>query len=153
MSAPTPAEVDKKAARYHALKEALDDATEQAKLKTIPLVQLKAELVELVSAYGSCHAEKSRLLHGITSEMLATFGSSVSIDAAAVERFRLALVEEQQSRLLKLVFKQTIRWDMSPQAAVIIKGEKLSNGLLAIFSQCEVVKQKAPSLVVREKSG
>jgi hypothetical protein len=40
---------------------------------------------------------------------------------------------------------------MSPQAANIIKGEKLSDALLAMFSQCEVVKQKSPSLVVREK--
>jgi hypothetical protein len=45
-----------------------------------------------------------------------------------------------------------IRSTMSPEARVIIKGEKLSNGLLAIFSQCEVVKQKAPSLLVREES-
>jgi hypothetical protein len=92
------------------------------------------------------------LLHGITSEMMVTFGSSVSIDAAAVERFRHALLESNQSRLLKKIFQKDIRWTMSPEAATIIKGEKLSNGLLAIFSQCEVVKQKAPSLTVREKS-
>jgi hypothetical protein len=55
--------------------------------------------------------------------------------------------------------KKRVRFPWSPTSggtccrrpAVIIKGEKLSNGLLAIFSQCEVVKQKAPSLVVREK--
>ena len=40
---------------------------------------------------------------------------------------------------------------MMPQAAAIINGEKLSDALLSIFSQYEVVKQKAPSLVVREK--
>jgi hypothetical protein len=40
--------------------------------------------------FGSSHAEKSKLLHGITQEMMVTFGSAVSIDAAAVERFRLA---------------------------------------------------------------
>jgi hypothetical protein len=69
----------------------------------------------------------------------------------AVERFRLALVESNQSRLLKRVVRKDERWTMTPQAAVIIKGEKLSNALLSIFSQCEVVKQKTPSLVVREK--
>jgi hypothetical protein len=152
MSAPSPAQVDAKAEQYYRLKAALDEATEQAKLKTRPLVLLKAELVELVSAYGSCHADKSKILHGVSEEMVATFGMSVTLDAAAIERFRLALVEEQQSRLLKLVFKQTIRWDMSPQAAVIVKGSKLSEPLLALYSQCQVVKDKAPSLAVREKA-
>jgi hypothetical protein len=42
-----------------------------------------------VREFGSAHAE-SRLLHAITQEMMV---SSVLIDAAAVERFRLALLE------------------------------------------------------------
>jgi hypothetical protein len=108
-------------------------------------------LVDLVRNFGSVHAEKSRLLHGITFEMMAMFGSSVTIDAAAVERFRLALLESGQSRLLKRVFQRDERWTMSPQAATIIKGEKLSDALLAIFSQCEVVRQKSPSLVVSQR--
>jgi hypothetical protein len=66
--------------------------------------------------------------------MMVTFGSSSRIDAAAVERFRLALIESGQSRLLKR-----------------IKGEKLSAALLSLYSQCQVVKPKSPSLVVREK--
>jgi hypothetical protein len=146
-----PAQVDEKAEQYYRLKAALDEATEAAKLRCLPLAQLKEELVQLVRDFGSAHAEKSRLLHGITQEMMVAFGSSVSIDAAAVERFRLALLEANQSRLLKKIFTKDIRFTMSPEAAVIIKGEKLSTGLLAIFSQVEVVKQKAPSLVVREK--
>jgi hypothetical protein len=152
MAAPTPAEVDEKAREFNRLKDALDAATEKAKLLCLPLATLKEELIHLVCDFGSAHAEKSLLLHGITSEMMVTFGQSVSIDAAAVERFRLALVEEQKSRLLKSVFKQTVRWDMSPNAALIIKGSKLSKPLLALYSQCQVVKDKAPSLVVREKS-
>ena len=93
--------------------------------------------------FGSSHAEKSKLLHGITQEMMVTFGSAVSIDAAAVERFRLALVQSKQARLLRLV---------SPEASVIIKDEKLSKSLLAIYSQCEVIKPRVPSLAVREKA-
>ena len=62
-----------------------------------------------------------------------TFISVHSLHAAAVERFRLALLEANQSRLLKKVFTKDIRYTMSPEAAVIIKGEKLSTGLLAIF--------------------
>lgn len=151
MSAPSPGQVDEKAEQYYRLKAALDEATENAKLRCLPLAQLKEELVQLVRDFGSAHADKSRLLHGITSEMMLTFSQSVSIDSVAVERFRAALVEEQKSRLLKSVFTQTVRWDMVPEAAVIIKGSKLSKPLLALYSQCQVVKDKAPSLVVREK--
>ena len=121
--APTPAEVDEKAARYYRLKEALDAATEKAKLLCLPLATFKEELIQLVRDFGSAHAEKSRVLHGITSEMMVTFGSSVMIDAAAVERFRLALLEANQSRLLKKIFTKDIRFTMSPEAATIIKGE------------------------------
>ena len=101
--------------------------------------------------FGSAHAEKSRLLHGITHEMVVTFGQSVSVDAAAVERFRLALLESEPSRLLKRIFLQDVRFTLAPEAAVVIKGTKLSNALLSLYSQCQVVKQKAPSLVVRGK--
>jgi hypothetical protein len=152
MAAPTPVEVDKKAARYYALKDALDRATEEAKLRCLPLVELKKELIDLVRDFGSVRAEKSFFLHEITQEMLVTFGSSASIDAPAVERFRLAMIESNQSRLLKRVFRKDERWTMMPQAAAIIKGEKLSDALLAIFSQCEVVKPNSPVLKVREKA-
>src|SRR6266436_4143317 len=104
MSAPTPALVDKKAAQYYAMREALDQATDAAKLLCLPLAKFKEELIDLVREFGSSHAGKSKLLHGITQEMLVTFGSSVSIDSAAVERFRLALIESNQQRLLKRVF-------------------------------------------------
>lgn len=130
MSAPTPAEVDEKAREFNRLKDALDQATEVAKLSCVPLVALKQELIELVRDFGSPHAEKSKLLHGIKQEILITVSSSISIDAAAVERFRLALLESDRSRLLKRIFQQDVRWTMSPEAAVIIKGAKLSNVLL-----------------------
>ena len=113
---------------------------------------MKEELIDLVRDFGSAHAEKSRLLHGITREMMVTFGSSVSIDGAAVERFRLALMKANQARLLKKVFLQHVRWSLSPEASAIIKGEKLSKSLLALYSQVEVIKPKSPSLQVREKS-
>ena len=152
MGAPTPAEVDEKAREFNRLKDDLDQATEAAKLKCVPLVALKQELIELVRDFGSPHAEKSKLLHGIKQEILITVSSSISIDAAAVERFRLALLESDQSRLLKRIFQEDFRWTMSPEAAVIIKGSKLSKSLLALYSQCEVIRQNTPSLKVREKS-
>lgn len=52
---------------------------------------------------------------------------------------------------MKRIFLQDVRFTLAPEAAVIIKGEKLSVALLSLYSQCQVVKQKAPSPVVREK--
>jgi hypothetical protein len=152
MSAPTPAEVDQKAEQYFVLRAALDDATAQAKLRTIPLVQLKSELVEIVSAYGSCHVEKSKILHGVSAEMVATFGQSVTIDAAAVERFRAGLIESSQTRLLKRVFEQTIRWTLRPEASAIVRGDKLSKALQGLYAEVEVIKPLAPSLTVRRST-
>jgi len=152
MGAPTPAVVDAKAADYNALKAALLKAFQACEEAQKPLEKLKEELVELVRDYGSTHAEKSKLLHGVSWEMMATFGQSVSIDTAAVERFRLALVKASQARLLKRVFDKDIRWTLRPDFGEIIKGEKLSKPLLALYSQCQDIKPSAPRLVVREKS-
>jgi len=117
----------------------LDEATENAKLRCLPVAAMKEELVQLVRDFSCAHKEKSRVIHGIKFEMMATFGSLVEIDSAAVERFRLALLESNQSRLLKEIFTIDIRFTISPEAAGIIKGEKLSTGLLAIFpgGSCE----------------
>lgn len=150
--APTPAQIDDKAGEYDALKDKLVKATLAAKEAAVPLDKLKKELIDMVRDFGSAHAEKSKLLHGITREMMVTFGSSVSIDATAVERFRLALVKANQARLLKKLFLQDVRWSLSPEAPAIIKGEKLSQPLLALYSEVEVINPKSPSLQVREKS-
>jgi len=147
--APTPAEVDRKARDYHALKDALDRAMQAATEARVPLDVLTKELIETVNDFGSVHAEKSKLLHGITHEMMVTFGQSVSIDAAAVERFRVALAESDQSRLCKKVFNQTVRWSLRPDSGSIVRGAGISKSLLALYAQCEVIKSRAPSLQVR----
>ena len=53
MSAPTPRQIDEKAEQYYRLKDALDEATEAAKLACIPLAELKAQLVDLIRHFGS----------------------------------------------------------------------------------------------------
>src|SRR5436305_369581 len=101
-------------------------------------------------AQVKCTEPEETIKQGVAS-IMATYGSSVSFDAAAVEKFRLALVKKKQARLLKKVFQKDVRWSLAPEASVIIKGEKLSKPLLALYSQCQVVKPKTPSLTVREK--
>jgi hypothetical protein len=142
----TPAEVDVQAAKYCCLQSALDEAIDTAKLRCLPLAQLKQELIGLVRDFGT-KSETSFLLRGVTAEMTVAFTSAVSYDPTAVERFRLALLEEERERLAGLVFKQ--KWELKPEAAEIIAGAKLAKPLRALFAACEVVKPNAPTLVVR----
>lgn len=156
MASPNPAQVDAKAKEYLDLKDEvakiLKKAADDTNIKTVRMAELREEMTELVTAHGSAHAEKSKLLHGIEYEIMGTFGSSVSIDAAAVERFRLELVKEKKSRLLKKMFDKTVRWTLSPIAATVVKGEKLGKSLLALYSQCEVVTARTPTIVPRLKA-
>ena len=151
-SPPTPAEVEVLAKEYLDLK----DKFLQAKLAATEIeLQMRAKgevLKDLVAKFGSQHAEKSRLLYGLKCEVMVTTGQSVSIDAAAVETFREALVKADQPRLLKKLFEKTIRWTLHPQASELVRGEKLSDKLRSLFAKCEVVKAKTPSLNVREKA-
>lgn len=152
MTAPTAAELDSRAQDYYALKEALVRATETAAAARTSLDTLKQELIETVREFGSAHAEKSKILHGVTQEMVATFGCSVSIDGAAVERFRVALAESAQSRLAGKIFDKTVRYSLVPGSGPIIRGSKLSKPLLALYAQCEVISPRAPILSVRQKA-
>lgn len=150
-SIPLPAEIDALSIEYLKLKEKVFEAMLAQRTAQKNLDDKKDELIALVSDAGSVHAEKSKLLHGITHEIMGTFGVSTVIDASAVERFRIALKEAKQTRALKKIFQETVRWTLAPTAAVIIKGEKLSDPLLALYSQCEVTKEKTPILTVRPK--
>lgn len=151
--APTPAEVDKKAVEYRRMADELLQAMLAAKEKQQPLEELKAELIELVRKFGgpAPKADKSKLVHGLDWELFATFGTTYSQDSAAIEKFRLGLKKAKQVRLLKKLFIKTERWDLSPEAAVIVRGEKLSKPLLALYSQCSIPKPRTPTLQVREK--
>lgn len=149
---PSLAGIDQQAKDYLDLKRQVLDA----KLALTHLQQkmdAKGEILkEIVAKFGSAHAEKSKLFHGLAYEVMVTFGQSVSIDAAAVENFRLALVAEDQPRLLHRIFEKTIRWTLSPQASEMVRGEKLSTKLKALFAKCQVVKEKTPNMTVREKA-
>jgi len=114
-----------------------------------PHERMKEELICLVEEFGSAHAEKSKLLHGITHEILATFGVSTSIDAAAVERFAQALHIAKQTKLLSRIFEQTTRYTLRPDAGSIIRTMALPKAQLALFAQCQVPKPRTPMLKVR----
>ena len=157
--APSPAppelfaeQIDTLAKQYLAVK----DKAMQAKLEVRACereMEAKGELLrKAVEEFGGAHAEKSKIVHGLKYEAVVTFGQSVSIDAAAVENFQLALVKEDKPRLLKKLFDKTIRWTLNPQASEFVRGEKLSDRLRSLFAKCQVVKERTPTLTVRMKA-
>ena len=146
---PTAVDIDRLAVQF------LDLSRKQTKpTKSLPrwmsrTKKMKEELICLVEEFGSAHAEKSKLLHGITHEILATFGVSTSIDAAAVERFAQALRIAKQTKMLNRIFEQTIRYTLRPDAGSIIRAVTLPKAQLALFAQCTVSKPRTPTLKVR----
>jgi hypothetical protein len=151
-SAPTASQVDEMAELYYELDEQVEKAKLALKTVQEPLDKVKDEMRELVRQYGSAHAEKSKLLHGINYEVMATFGLNTSIDAAAVERFRLALKKAGKARLLRKLFEKTVRWALNPEYGEIIQRDRLTPKLTALWAVCESKTPKTPTLTVREKS-
>ena len=154
-SALSAAEIDLKAIEFHELETRLEDAKAESKQKLQaagePFFKLQKELIEWVRICGGAHHEKSKILHGILWEMMATFGQSTSQDTAAIERLRLALVKAKQARLLKKLFQKDVRWTLKAAASSIIKGEKLSAKLMGLVLECSVTVDRTPTLDVRKK--
>jgi len=152
---PTPEQFDALAAEYgqclSRVAMAYTKAEKEAEPHAARATALKAEIQELVLSQGSAHAEKSKLFHGVKYEAVVTESAVTSIDAAAVEKFRLALVEGGDGSLMRRVFQKTVRWTLASGYGELIRTEKLSKTLLAFYAACHVTKPRAPSLIVREK--
>jgi hypothetical protein len=148
---PSEAEIDLRSVDYHKLVEKVDVARVELQKAMEPLVASKAELIELVRAYGGPHKEKSKILHGILWEIMGTFGQSIVQDNQAVEKLRLALQKNGQTRLLKKLFKQDIRWTFGSDAAAVIKEIKLTPRLKGMVLDCFVPADRTPTLDVRKK--
>ena len=150
LNAPSAVEVDRLANRFLELEKTVDEAYQVAVAADEPYERMKEELVCLVEDFGNAHAEKSKLLHGVNYEIMATFGMSTSIDAAAAERFAIALRDAKQTRLLHRIFDQQIRYTLTADASSIIR--YLSQPLLALYSACQVTNPRPPILKVRRKA-
>lgn len=150
-AAPRPEEVDSRAIEFNDLEKALTVAMANAADAAAPLKALQIILVDWVRHFGSSHAEKSKILHGILWEMMATFGQASTQDAAAVERLRLALVKAKKARLLKKLFIKETRWKFNSGAMEVIKGEKLSAPQMSLVLQCFDTQDRTPRLDVRLK--
>ena len=156
-TAPPNAEtIDEQAREYKRLEKILDNAN--AALAAVKnkegadLDKLHVALIELVRAFGGKHAEKSKILHGIDWELMATFGVSHGIDGAAVERLRLVLKAEKQTRLLKKLFTEEKSWRLASNAAEVLKAEdKLPDEIAAAALACFTFTPRTPQLEVRPK--
>ena len=155
-SPPSNGEIEDLAQEMIELKGKIADKLAQVSTETAPLVKQLKDLTDRAEKwlrqYGSAHAEKSRLLHGLTFEILGTFGQSTSIDNAAVEIFRLALVKAGKSQLLRKIFKKVVRWELLANWGEVLKAEKLPAKLTALYANCQVTKDRAPTITPRERA-
>jgi hypothetical protein len=149
LALPTPAEIDELAIRFDKKKTAVLDATLAQRAAAEELEKVKQECVDLVGKFGSQHVQKSKLLHGAKWEIMGTFGTFTSTDAAAVERLRLLLVEKSQTRLLKRLFASTVRWTLRSTARAEILKPGVDDDIRSSFAVCEVTKDKSPTIEAR----
>jgi hypothetical protein len=150
------AQVDAHAIEYKRLEKIIDDAkAELVKVKRkegLELEKLHMALIDVVRMFGGKHAEKSKIMHGIEWELMATFGESHGIDATAVERLRLALKAAKKTRLLKKLFTEEKSWRLASNAAELLVGEdKLPDDVARALLACFTFTPRTPQLEVRPK--
>jgi hypothetical protein len=138
---PTAADIDRLAVEFLALEAKTDQAYAVALALDEPHERMKERLVDLVEEFGSfdhgkSKLEKSKLLHGLTHELVATFGVSTSINAAAVDRLAHALRISRQTRLFDLIFDQSIRYHLRPDAGPVVR--MLPKALAVLYTACHV---------------
>jgi hypothetical protein len=152
LTALTPTRIDALAEDYLELKERIEEAKLKVAALQEPLDKKADELRDLVREHGSAHAEKSRMLHGVSYEIMATFSQSVSIDGAAVEKLREASTKELNPRQFGLIFEKVVGYRLLTSAAEYIRTDKISRKLKAFYAACQVIKDKTPALTVRLKN-
>jgi hypothetical protein len=151
MKAPMPAEVDTLSEEFTKLKDEVFTAVLAQRDAQAKLDEKKLALIQLVSEHGSVHGEKSKLLHGIVWEIMASFGQYTKQDSAAIERLRQALVKAKKARLLGKLFKKDVRWTFDAKGMEVVKNEKLTPKLMALLLMCSVTEDKTPTVDVRKK--
>jgi hypothetical protein len=156
VESPNAEKVDAHALEYKRLEKIVEEAkiayAAVKKAEGAQLEKLHAALIDLVRGFGGKHAEKSKILHGIEWELMATFGQSYGIDAAAVERLHLALKAAKQTRLLKKLFTEEKSYHLAPNAADVLKAEgKLPDELAMAALACFTFTPRTPQLDVRPK--
>jgi hypothetical protein len=153
---PTAAEIESTAKEMLDLKGAMElEAAASLKIiepKKKRFDELKLQAEQWLRDFGSAHAEKSRILHGIKFEILGTFGTSTSIDAAAVEILRLALLKAKNARLVKKLFNRVVRWELVPNWTESLRSVKLPAKIASLVAQCEVKRTKTPIITPRERA-
>jgi hypothetical protein len=156
VESPNAEQIDEHAQKYKRLEKALDEAkiayAAVRKAEGAQLDKLHLELIDLVRTFGGKHAEKSKILHGIEWELMATFGESHGIDATAVERLRLLLKDAKLTRLLKKLFTEEKSWRLAPNAAELLRAEgKLPDEIAIAALACFTFTPRTPQLDVRAR--
>jgi hypothetical protein len=155
-TSPSAEQIDEHAQNYTRLEKKLEEAKLEflkvKKAEGADLDKLHVALIDLVREFGGKHAEKSKILHGIEWELMATFSESHGTDATAVERLRLALKAAGKTRLLKKLFTEEKSWRLAPNAADVLKSEdKLPDDLAVAVLACFTFTPNTPRLEVRPK--
>jgi hypothetical protein len=145
----TAIDIDRLAAEFLELESKVDELYKLAVTADEPHERMREQLIDLAEEFGSRHNEKSKLLLGSAYEIVATFGTTTCIDAAAVDRFAHQLRLHKQNRVFELIFEQSTRYTLRPNAGHAIR--MLPRPLAALYSACHVTIARHPTLAVRRR--
>jgi hypothetical protein len=147
-ASPTAIDIDRLAVQFLELEAKTDQAYAIATALDEPHERMKEQLIDLVEEFGR-HYERSKLLQGITHEIVVNFGVSTSIDAAAADTFAHVLRVNKQSQILDRLFERTTRYTLRPNAEQVIRQLALPKATLALYAACQVTAARMPILKVR----
>lgn len=149
---PTPAQVDALIRRYAEAQSEVKGQADEMKAASERLDAIKGELVELVQRFGSRHTEKSTRIQGNHSSAMVTVGTRVSIDADAVEDFRLYLQEKNLDGVAPRFFTERVTYQLVDGPREVLKtldlGARIRTKISGLLGRCFQVKTNAPSLKV-----
>ena len=149
---PSPVEIDQAAKEYRELEQKYKTA-KAASIEAENQLEIKAELLKgMVAKFGGPHATKAKILHGAAFELMCSYGQYSSIDPVAVENLRATLVKTKQRRILNKLLEKTVRWTLRSESSVMMRASELSTKIAGMLAKCIVLKDRNPSLTVREKA-
>lgn len=151
-SAPAPRQIDALIEAYASLQSALLEQRAVQRELQEQCDERKAELLELIEAYGVEHTGKSRRLQGLHHSAMATVGTLVQVDDQACESFRGYLEKTLPGGIAERFFSRHVTYQIVKGPDEVLRSLELParvrNKVSELVRACFRVTAKAPSLRV-----
>lgn len=144
--------IDALCVEYAAAQDVVKAHKAELKLAETVADELKGRVIELVQNQGVPHAEKSIRLKGTHTVATVTVGSKTTVDAAAVESFRVFLGKQELPEIAGRFFQSHVIYSLVQGPDKVLATLDLPTRVLTritgLLALCFRVATNAPSLKV-----